>query len=73
MARSVSWQLTAQGKTPAAHNVMVHVAKVMSATAADVLADPALLARAKSDHEARLGRTPYMCPLPEGREPSLTM
>ena len=68
-----SWQLTAQGKTPAAHKGMVHVAKVMAATAADVLRDPALLAQAKSDHDARLARTPYVCPLPEGLAPSLTM
>ena len=68
-----SWQLTAQGKTPAAHKGMVHVAKVMATTAADVLADPALLAQAKSDHAARLARTPYVCPLPEGLEPSLAM
>jgi aminobenzoyl-glutamate utilization protein B len=68
-----SWQLTAQGKTPAAHKGMVHVAKVMAATAADVLADPALLARAKADHQARLAKTPYVCPLPEGLEPTLEM
>ncbi len=68
-----SWQLTAQGKTPAAHKGMVHVAKVMAGTAADILRDPALLAQAKSDHQARLAKTPYVCPLPEGLEASLTM
>ena len=68
-----SWQLTAQGKTPAAHKGMVHVAKVMAATAADILRDPALLAQAKQDHRERLGQTPYVCPLPEGLEPALTM
>ena len=68
-----SWQLTAQGKTPAAHKGMVHVAKVMAGTAADILQDPALLAQAKADHQARLGKTPYVCPLPEGLEPSLAM
>ncbi len=68
-----SWQLTAQGKTPAAHKGMVHVAKVMAATAADILSDPALLAQAKQDHTERLSRTPYVCPLPEGLAPSLTM
>ena len=38
-----SWQLTAQGKTPAAHKGMVHVAKAMAGTAVavDVLRDPA--------------------------------
>ncbi len=68
-----SWQLTAQGKTPAAHKGMVHVAKVMAATAADVIADPALLAQAKADHAGRLAETPYVCPLPQGLAPSLTM
>jgi aminobenzoyl-glutamate utilization protein B len=68
-----SWQLTAQGKTPAAHKGMVHVAKVMAATAADVLGDPLLLSQAKAEHDARLARTPYVCPLPEGLVPSLTM
>jgi aminobenzoyl-glutamate utilization protein B len=68
-----SWQLTAQGKTPAAHKGMVHVAKVMAATAADVLADRSLLAAAKVEHDARLARTPYVCPLPEGLMPPLSM
>lgn len=68
-----SWQLTAQGKTPAAHKGMVHVAKVMAATAADVLSDPALLAQAKADHAARLAQTPFVSPLPEGLAPPLTM
>jgi aminobenzoyl-glutamate utilization protein B len=68
-----SWQLTAQGKTPAAHKGMVHTAKVMAATAADLLADAELLAQAKTDHQARLGKTPYVCPLPEGLAPSLEM
>ena len=68
-----SWQLTAQGKSPAAHKGMVHVAKVMAGTAADLLTDPALLAQAKADHAARLAETPYTCPLPEGLAPSLAM
>ena len=68
-----SWQLTAQGKSPLAHKGMVHAAKVMAGTAADVLADPALLAQAKAEHAARLARTPYVSPLPEGLEPVLDM
>ena len=68
-----SWQLTAQGKTPAAHKGMVHVAKVMAGTAVDVLADPALLAQAKADHQARLARTPFVSPLPEGLAPPFGM
>ncbi len=68
-----SWQLTAQGKTPAAHKGMVHVAKAMAGTAVDALRDPALLARAQADHQARLAQTPYVSPLPEGMAPPLGM
>ncbi len=66
-----SWQLTAQGKTAAAHKGMVHVAKVMAGTAIDVLRDPALLERAKADHAKRTGGR-YDCPLPKELAPSLT-
>ncbi len=68
-----SWQLTAQGKMPAAHKGMVHVAKAMAATAVDALTDPALVARAKADHAAKLAVTPYVCPLPEGIDPPIDM
>ena len=66
-----TWQVTAQGKMPAAHKGMVHVAKVMAATAVEVLKDKALLARAKADHAARLGATPYVCPIPPDVNPPL--
>ena len=66
-----TWQVTAQGKMPAAHKGMVHVAKVMAATAVEVLKDKALLARAKADHAARLGATPYVCPIPPEVKPPL--
>ena len=68
-----SWQLTAQGKTPAAHKGMLHVAKVMAGTAADVLSDPALLQAAKADHQARLAKTPFVSPLPPGLQPAFDM
>ena len=68
-----SWQLTAQGKTPYAHKGMVHVAKVMAGTAVDVLRNPELLSQARADHQARLARTPYDCPLPAGMKPVFDM
>jgi aminobenzoyl-glutamate utilization protein B len=68
-----SWQLTAQGKTPAAHKGMVHAAKVMAATAVDALRDPALIAAAKADFAARTKNNPYVCPLPADVPPSLEM
>ncbi len=68
-----SWQLTAQGKLPAAHKGLVHVAKVMAGTALDVLRDETLRARAKADLKARTARTPYVCPIPDEVEPPIQM
>ncbi|MGG5809554.1 M20 family metallopeptidase [Falsiroseomonas sp. CW058] len=68
-----SWQLTAQGKLPAAHKGMVHVAKVMAGTAVDALRDPALIAAAKEDHRGRTGGRPYQSPLPADAKPALDM
>src|SRR5246500_3011589 len=68
-----SSQLTAQGKLPAAHKGLVHVAKVMAGTAIDAIQDEVLLARAKADRQARVSRTPYVCPLPDDLEPPIKM
>ena len=46
---------------------------VMAGTAVDVIQDEVLLARAKADHQARVGRTPYVCPLPADLEPPIKM
>ena len=66
-----SWQLTAQGKSPAAHKGMLHVAKIMAGTAVEALADPGLIERAKADLAVRTGATPYRSPLPEGAVPPI--
>ncbi len=66
-----SWQLTAQGKTPAAHKGMVHVAKVMASTAVSALEDETLIPRAKQDFAARTAKVPYVCPLPDDVMPPL--
>jgi len=68
-----SWQLTAQGKLPAAHKGLVHVAKVMAGTALDVLHNDALLEQAKAEHQARVARTPYVCPIPDDVTPPVGM
>src|SRR5436190_7093784 len=68
-----SWQLTAQGKTPAAKKGMVHVAKVMAATAVQAIADKMLIARAKADLAARTNVQPYVCPVPADAKPPLDM
>lgn len=66
-----SWQLTAQGKSPAAHKGLVHVAKVMAGTALDALQDPGLIERAKTDLAERTRVTAYKCPLPDDVQPPI--
>lgn len=60
-----SWQLVAQGTSPAAHKGMIHAAKVMAATALDAIRDPALLQRAKAELKDRVGAGGYVCPIPD--------
>ena len=66
-----SWQITAQGKSGQAKKGLVHAAKVMAGVAADALADPTLIVRAKTDHKARTEVTPYDCPLPADATPPI--
>jgi aminobenzoyl-glutamate utilization protein B len=66
-----SWQITAQGKSPAAHKGMVHAAKAMARCGELLFADPARLARAIAEHQAKLAVEPYICPIPDGVRPPL--
>ncbi|WP_376092086.1 M20 family metallopeptidase [Roseomonas sp. CCTCC AB2023176] len=66
-----SWQLTAQGKSPAAHKGMLHVAKVMAGTAVDAIRDPELIRRAKEEFRERTGGKPYQSPLPANAKPPI--
>jgi aminobenzoyl-glutamate utilization protein B len=60
-----SWQVVAQGKTPAAHKAMLHSAKALAATALDVLHTPELLEKAKAELKQKTGGQPYLCPIPD--------
>ena len=66
-----TWQLTAQGKSPAAHKGLVHVAKVMAGTAIDALQRPDVIDAAKADLAARTKATPYASPLPADVQPPI--
>ncbi len=66
-----TWQLTAQGKTPAAHKGMVHAAKIMAGTARDLFEKPDVLAQAQADHQALLSKSPYECPMPPDIQPPI--
>ncbi|HWK43327.1 MAG TPA: M20 family metallopeptidase [Stellaceae bacterium] len=66
-----SWQLVAQGKSPAAKKGMVHAAKIMAATAIDALNDEAIITAAKADLRRRTAKTPYVSPIPDGTKPPI--
>ena len=64
-----TWQLVAQGKTPAAHKGMVHAAKVLAATAIDLIQNPETIARAKERLKDMKKDRPYSCPIPPEVQP----
>jgi aminobenzoyl-glutamate utilization protein B len=68
-----TWQVVAQGKTPAAHKAMVQAAKAMAGLGVKALLEPSLIAAAKADLNERTARTPYVCPLPANVTPPLEM
>jgi aminobenzoyl-glutamate utilization protein B len=68
-----TWQVVAQGKSPAAHKAMVQAAKAMAGLGVKALTEPDLVAAAKADLKKRTARTPYVSPLPENVAPPLDM
>jgi aminobenzoyl-glutamate utilization protein B len=68
-----TWQVVAQGKTPAAHKAMVQAAKAMAGLGVKALLEPGLIAAAKADLKKRTARTPYVSPLPDNVAPPLEM
>ena len=64
--------MVAQGKTSIAHKGMLHAGKVLAATAIDILNNPDVLEDAKKELKERLGEQKYICPIPEGVNPSKT-
>lgn len=65
-----SWQQTAQGKTPWAHKMTLYVAKILAATAVELIASPERLSEAQREHKTRIGAG-YVCPIPAGVRPQI--
>jgi aminobenzoyl-glutamate utilization protein B len=65
-----SWQVVAQGKSPAAHKGMLHAAKALAATALDVIHNPELLAQPKAEFHVKTEGKPYLCPIPDDVVPA---
>lgn len=59
-----TWQVVAQGKTPAAHKAMVHAAKTLAATGLSLMTTPELLASARKEWQEKTEGSKYVCPIP---------
>ena len=57
-----SWQIVSSGKSGIAHKGLLYAAKVLAATAVDLLDDPALLEAAKAEF-ATAAQKGYTCPI----------
>lgn len=66
-----SWQSTAQSASGIGHKSLIFAAKVMAATVIDLLTKPEIVAKAKEEHEKRLGGRKYRPPIPPGHKPPL--
>ena len=64
-----TWQTVAQGATPFAHKGMLHAAKVIAATAVELIETPSVIAAAKAEHAETLAEQPYRCPIPDDVRP----
>ncbi len=67
-----SWQVVTQGTTSYAHKGMLLAGKAIAATAAQVMADPELIRRAKAELAERLGEETYVSPIPAEVKPAPT-
>lgn len=68
-----SWQLVAQGKSPAAHKGIDFAAKAMSGVAADLLSDAQLLSSAKDTHTRFRESNEFRNPVGPDAKPPLAM
>jgi len=64
-----SWAITATGQMSIGHKGMLHAAKAMAITAAQIVDDPDLLARAKAEFAQATDGYEYRAAIPEGAEP----
>lgn len=65
-----TWQMTAQGKGPIAHKMVLHAGKVMALAAIDLYEHPEKVAAAKAELAKATGGR-YACPLPKTLRPRL--
>ena len=66
-----SWQAVAQNGVGIGHKSLVFAAKVMAATAIDLLTSEDALNKAREEHKQRMGNKKYRSPIPPNHKPPL--
>jgi aminobenzoyl-glutamate utilization protein B len=66
-----SWQFVTMSGSSVAHKSLAFAAKTIAGTALDLIAQPALLKKAKAEHKDRLKGRTYKTPLPDDCLPPL--
>jgi len=66
-----SWQDVAQSGVGLGHKSLIFAAKVMAATAIDLLTKENVLHKAREEHTQRIGNKQYRSPIPPDRKPPL--
>jgi aminobenzoyl-glutamate utilization protein B len=64
-----SWAVTATGAMSIGHKGMLHAAKVMAMTGADLITNPDLLKAARDEFAESTAGRPYQCPIPAHVQP----
>ena len=65
-----TWQMTAQGKSPIAHKMMLHAGKVMALAGTKFCEKPELVSKAQDELKRATGGK-YVCPIPNELTPHL--
>ena len=66
-----SWQAVAQSGVGLGHKSAIFAAKVMAATAIDLLTNQQIIAKAKEEHKKRIRGKQYKSPVPPGHKPPI--
>jgi aminobenzoyl-glutamate utilization protein B len=66
-----SWQAVAQNGVGIGHKSLIFAAKVMAATAIDLLTNEDALNKAREEHKQRMGNKKYRSPIPPDHKPPL--
>ncbi len=59
-----TWQVVAQGKSPAAHKAMAHAAKTLASTGLSLMTSPEMLESVKKEWLEKTEDSDYVCPIP---------